>query len=561
MISWIQRYFQHHFKVIFAVLLGLIIISFVFTIGAAPGIGQAERQVVERHFFSYNLGLQSDQQRLMGDAGLSANLRMGGFGNLDSDQIQNYAFQRAATLHLADEWHIPAATPAEIEKQVKTLRMFAGPDGQFDAKAYQTFRDNLKTSPRGFTEGDIVRVIGDDIRAEKVQALLAGPGYVLPVEVKNQISRADTSWTLGVTAADYAAFKPEIKPTDAELTTFFEQSGVRYDVPPRVTVSYVEYPAANFLPQVNVTEPEVRAFYDANPSRFPKPADPAKPASPTPSVTPSVDPSADFAAVKDNVEAALKAERAQKLAAKAASDLSLALYEARASTPAALETFLASQKLEAKSLPPFTRDAPPAQLGNSPEIAAEAFRLGKERITSDALNTPSGAVILIWKESLPSKKPLFTEVRDKVAADYIENERRKRFVELGKTIKAQIETRLKAGDSFEKAAEAAASSAGLTLETRTLPAFTLRARPQDIDFSVLGTLEGLEKGEVSDLVLNADKGLFVYAVDKKEPDVTEANPQFAETRQQIASYNGRFGASAYISELVEKELKKSEPKL
>src|SRR5687768_8865816 len=54
MISWIQRYFQHHFKVIFAVLLGLIIISFVFTIGAAPGIGQAERQVVDRYFFGYN---------------------------------------------------------------------------------------------------------------------------------------------------------------------------------------------------------------------------------------------------------------------------------------------------------------------------------------------------------------------------------------------------------------------------------------------------------------------------------------------------------------------------
>jgi peptidyl-prolyl cis-trans isomerase D len=561
MISWIQRYFQHHFKVIFAVLLGLIIISFVFTIGAAPGIGQADRQVVDRYFFDYNLSRQSDQQRLMGDAGLSANLRMGGFGNLDSDQIQNYAFQRAATLHLADEWNIPAATPAEIEKQVKTLRMFAGQDGQFDAKAYQTFRDNLKTSPRGFTEGDIVRVIGDDIRAEKVQTLLAGPGYVLPAEVKSQISRADTSWTLAIAAADYAAFKPEIKPTDAELTTFFEQSGGRYDIPPRVVVSYVDFPAANFLSQVTLTDTEVRAFYDANPSRFPKPADPAKPASTTPDITPSVDPSADFAAVKDKVEAALKTERAQKLATKAASDLSLALYEAKASTPAAVEAFLANQKLEAKTLPPFTRDAPPPQLGNSPAIAAEAFRLGQARVTSDALNTPSGAVILIWKESMPSHKPLFTEVRDKVAADYIENERRKRFVELGKAVKSQLETRLKAGDTFEKAAETAGENAGLKLEKRTLPAFTLRTRPQDIDFSVLGTLEGLDKGEVSDMVMNADKGLFVHAVDKKEPDVTDANPQFAETRQQIASYNGRFGASAYISELVEKELKKSEPKL
>jgi peptidyl-prolyl cis-trans isomerase D len=127
-------------------------------------------------------------------------------------------------------------------------------------------------------------------------------------------------------------------------------------------------------------------------------------------------------------------------------------------------------------------------------------------------------------------------------------------------MKAEIEKRLQAGEPFEKAAAAAATTAGIKLETKTLPAFTLRSRPQDIDYSVLGTLESLDKGKVSDMAINADKGLFVYAVDEKAPDVTEANPQFAETRQQIASYNGRFGASAYVSELVERELKRTEPK-
>ena len=561
MISWIQRYFQHHFRVVFAVLLGVVIISFVFTIGASPGIGRADRRMVDRHFFGYNLSLQSDQQRLMGDAGLSANLRVGAFGNLGAEQIQNYAFQRAATLYLADKWHVPPATSAEIEKQVRTLRMFSGPDGQFDAKAYQTFRDNLKTNPRGLSEGDIVRVIGDDVRAEKVQALLAGPGYVLPAEIKNQIASADTSWTLATASADYAAFKPEIKPTDAELTTFFEQSGVRYDIPPRVVVSVVDFPAANYASGINVTDADVRAYYDANPSRFPKPADPAKPAPAAPSVTPPADPAADFAAVRPQVEAALKQERAQKLAVKAASDLSLALYEAKAKTAAAIDAELAARKITAKTLPPFTRDAAPAELGGSREIAAEAFRLNADRVASDALSTPNGAVVLVWRETQPSFKPLFTAVREKVAADYIESERHKRFVELGKTLKSQIESRLKAGDSFDKAAAAAASSANLKLETKTLPAFTLRGRPQDVDYSVLGTLERLEKGQVSDMVLSPDKGLFVYAVDKKAPDVTDTNPQFADTRKQIASYNGRFNASAYISELVENELKKSEPKM
>jgi peptidyl-prolyl cis-trans isomerase D len=554
MISWIQRYFQHHFKVIFAVLLGVIIISFVFTIGAAPGLGSADRRMVDRPFFGYNLSLQSDQEKIGRNAQLSFSLNP----RYEFQDLQNYALYRVASLHLADQWHIPETTTDEITERIKTMPAFFGADRQFDAKAYQTFRDNLKTNAGGVTEADIVRVIGDDVRVEKVQKLLSGPGYVLPAEIKTQLAVADTSWTVAVANADYNAFKPEIKPTDTELAQFFEQSGARYDIPPRVVVSYVEFPTASFAPSVNVTEMEVRAFYDANPARFPKPSDPTKPA--TPSVT--LDPSGDFALVRPQVEAALKQERAQKLAAQAASDLQLAIFNAQANlkSPEAVEQFLASKKLTAKTLPPFTREAAPAELGGSPQIAAEAFRLGKEKLTSDVIPTPVGAAILIWKETQPSRKPLFTEVRDKVAADYVENERRKRFVELGKTVKAQLEARLKGGDTLEKAA-AAAGTAGIKLETKTLPAFTLRSPPQDIDYSVLGTLERLEKGQVSDMVIRSDKGVFVYAIDKKVPDISDANPQFAETRKQIASNNARFGGSSYIFELIEKELKKSEPRV
>ncbi len=561
MISWIQKYFQQHFKVMFAVLLGVIIISFVFTIGAAPGIGRADRRMIDREFFGYNLALQSDQQRLFGDAGLSAQLRVGAFAQLENEQIQNYAFQRAATLHLADAWHLPEATNDEIKKQIETLRMFAGQDGQFDAKTYTTFRDNLKTNPRGRTEADIRRIISDDVRAEKVQELLAGPGYVLPGEIKRQLVQADTSWTLATASADYAGYKPEIKPTDAELTAFFEQSGGRYDIPPRIVVSYVDFPALNYVTKVEVNEAEVRAYYDANPASFPKPANAPKPILPSPLLTPpAADPAADFIAVRAQVESTLKLQKAQKLASKAASDVSLALYEAKATTQPAIDAQLAKLQLKPKDLAPFSREAAPLELSGSPELAAQAFRLNKDKLVSDALTTPTGAVILFWKDTQPTRKPTFTEAREKIATDYLESERRKRFVEVGKSVKSQIEARLKAGDTIEVAAATAATTSGLKIEAKTLAPFTLRSRPQDADYTVLSTLERLEKGQLSDMSMGADKGIFVYAVEKKAPDVSDANPQFAETRKQIASYSGRAGAGAYLSELVEKELKRSEPK-
>jgi len=559
MISWIQKYFQTHFRIIFTVLLGVLIISFVFTIGAAPGIGDAQhRGLTERQFFGYNLASQRDQERLMGDAGLSANLRVGPFAGLDAAQIQNYAFQRAAALHLASEWGVPAATSAEIEAQVKTLRMFAGQDGQFDPKAYQNFRDSLKTNPRGATEADIARVLNDDVRAEKVNNLLAGPGYVLPADVKSQVARADTSWTLATAAVNYAAFNPEIKPGETDLTQFFEQAGGRYDIQPRLVVSYLDFPVSDFLSKVTVTDAEVRAHFDANPARFPKPTDAKAP--PPALAAIATDTSADFNAVRPQVEAALKRERAQRLADKNASDISLALFEAKANSPAALETFLASRNLKAQAAPAFSREAAPAELGSSPAVAAEAFRLNQDRLVSDAISTPNGAVILIWRETQPTRRPLFAEVRDRVQADFIENEKRKRFVEAGRKAKSQIEARLKAGDTFDQAAAAASSSTGLKLDTKTLTPFTLRNRPADVDFTVLGTLERLGPGQVSDMAVTGEAGIFVYAVEKKAPDLTEANPAFAETRKQLASYTSRLGSSAYITEMVERELQKTEPK-
>jgi peptidyl-prolyl cis-trans isomerase D len=553
MISWIQRTFQQHFKAVFAVLLGLIIISFVFTIGAAPGVGRADRTALKREFFGYNLGSPDDQQRLMGDAGLSANLQVG-YG-LEAEQVQNYAFQRAATLHLADELKIPVATTSEIADQIKTLRAFAGQDGQFDANAYKTFRDNLKSNPR-LTEADIARVIGDDVRADKVQKLLGGPGYVLPGDVKNQLARADTTWTLGTATVDYSTFNPALNPTDAELTKFFEESSFRYEISPRVVASYADFPSSDYLGQVKVSETEIRAYYDANPSRFPKPAVDLKAPAPA-----KADPAADYAAVHRQVEAALKTERAQRLAAKAASDFVFSLYESKAVAGSpALANALAALKAPVKPLAPFTRESGPAEFGAAgPAAAEEAFKLGKDRPYTDAVSTSAGAAVLFWKETQPARKPAFTEVRDKVSTDYVENEKRKRFVELGRTLRGLIENRLKAGDTFEKAAAAASTGTSAKIEAKTIPPFTLRNRPQDLDYTVLGALERLEKGQVSDLAIAADKGTFVYVADKAVPDFSWNNALFATTRTQLGTYNARLSSNSYLGEIVERELKRSEP--
>lgn len=550
MISWIQKYFQHHFKTIFAVLLAVTIISFIFTIGATPGIGRAERQTLERRVFGYNLGSAEDQQKLFGDAAISAQLQTGYIS--DEGELQNYGFQRAALLSLADQLHLPSPSKQEVADFIKTLRVFTGEDGQFSATRYAQFRDSLKNNPAR-NEASVSRILADDVRIHKVQSLLGGPGYVMPSDVKTQLEQADASWTLGIATVDYASFKPSIPVDDAILKKFYDENAFRYEIPPRVVVSAAEFSATALLPTINVTEADVRAFYDANPARFPKPAaDPKTPA--------KIDPAADFAAVRPQVEAALKLDRARRDAAKSAADFSFALYE-RKLKPGTPEfvTFLASKNITLKPLAPFTREAGPTEFGGSQEIAAEAFRLNQERVVSDAVNTSSGAVVLFWNDLQPARQPALAEVREKVSADYVDGEKRKRFVELGRTIRSTIEARLKAGDAFDKAVAAAASANSVKIDAKMLPAFTRRQPPQDLDYTVYTVLDRLEKGRVSDMTMARDHGLIVYAADKKLPDLSETSPQFAAVRSQIATGSARIAMSSYIRDTVEDELKRSEP--
>ncbi len=550
MISWIQRTFQRHFKLVFAFLLFAMAVPLIVIFNPSSGFGRGDRKIVSRPFFGLNLASQEDQQRLMGDANLSASLQLGSM-DLDGSQLQDYALQRRASLYLADELHVPDPSDAELANFVKTLRAFTGEDGQFDPKRYASFRDSLKANSR-LSEAAVGRVLKDDLRARTVQRLLGGPGYVLPVDVRQQLARGDSTWTVAIATADYASFDPGIKPTEAELAKFFDENSFRYEIPPRVSASYVAFSSVDFLSQVNVTDDEVKAYYDANPARFPNPAAAKQPKDA------KVDAAANFAAVRAQVATTLRLERAQRLALKAASDFAFALYEGKVTAGPALDAALASRKLSLQTLAPFTQETGPAELGSSPEIGEEAFKLGKDRFFSDAISIPTGAAVLFWNETLPSRKPIFAEVHAKVSADYIDSEKRRRFTELGRTLRAQVESRLKAGEPFDKAVAAAAGST-VKVETKTLAPFNLRQPPPEADYSVLGALERLDKGQLSDLIATKDKGYLVYAVDKKLPDFSETNPQYASTRAQLAAYSARLDTSATLSELVAQELKKTEP--
>ncbi len=559
MISWIQRTFQQHFRAVFAVLLAVTIISFIFTIGNIPGIGRAGPRTYSQFFFGHDLSKQGVSESMTGDAALSVQLQAG-YMAADSSQLQEYGLQRTAALALAEQLKYPAPTRDELASYIRGLRAFAGPDGQFDANRYAAYRDSIKASNRG-AEADVSRVLNDDVRISQLQHLLGGPGYVLPGEVRAQLARADASWTIAVATADFADFKPQIPVTDDALKRYYDEKSFNYTVPPRVGVDYVEYRTSDFLGAVTLTPAEVRAYYDENPLRFPRPVEPkagADKKAGAPDAAKPSNPDADFAAVRAQVEQALREQRAARLAANAAADLTVAVYEQKLQphTPA-FDKFLADSKLTLKSVPPFEAGAVPSGLDWDSQIIGQAQKLSQDRPVSDALPKADGSLVLFWRETLPSYQPALAQVRDRATADYRENERQSLFVAMGPTIRAQIEARLKAGDSFEKAA--AAVTGLVKLAVKDYPAFVRRQPPKELGSPVLSALERLNQGQVSDLIPAADAGCFVYVREKKDPDMAETSPKFMATYAQLAQLDAGLSENLILREVVADELKRNAP--
>ena len=547
MISWIQTTFQRHFRFLFFGLLVVLIISFVFTIGA-PGIGSAEREIQARTYFDLNLSSPEDQGKLYIDANLSIALQAG-FQNIPQAQMQEFALERYAALYLADQINLPGPTEVELVEFIHEIRAFMGPTGEFDATSYASFRDNLKLSGQ-FTEADVDRVLRNDYRVREVQELLGGPGYVTGNEVNFQLARTDTTWGADVARIDYTTYAPTIEPSDDELQTYFEENAFRYDSAPQVRVSYIEFPATRYLAQIQLTEENIRAYYEANPARFPRAETATDTGTPEISVN---DPDIDFLAVRDQVSAALRYEQARRFSVEAAADLTVALFDS-APSPEAIETFVASQGDTLRSADPFDRASPPAFLNTAPQLVGTAFTLSADRRVSDPLPTAAGAVVLIWEESIPSAPSLYIAVTDAVRTDYVESQKRQRFVDLGRNLSESLADQVASGKSFADAVNALDNLEGATATVERHADFTRADPPEAFPRVSLGSLEGLSSGDVSEMVLSGEEGLLTHAVSRIAPALGTTDTRYVELKDQLGQLNSATTASGIMRTLISVQL-------
>lgn len=552
MISWIQHHLIRHGRWIFLTLLAVIIIAFVFTIGNTPGCTTDRTNYQENLFYGIDLNAPREREPLVEKVSLSAYLN--GRQIRTDQQFQGQLTSRIAMLHLADKIGIPAPSQEQLGEYIKTKNAFRGQDGEFSPDAYTRFVDQFESNPRA-PKGMVINVLEEDYRIEQVTEALSGPGYLLPTEASAQAQRSRTTLELATAELSYADFNPEIQPDEATLTEYYEANKERYEIPERIEASYVLFESDRYTGQLaEPDESELREHFAANRQEFVEAYKAANPETDSGGAAGS-DADSDaandetagdesgesaeavtFDKVKDAVARSLAEERAAEAANEAATAFAYQLYRDDIEfDSAAFNQLLNETDVSLTEIEPYTESGA-SQRALSPEMLESAFALTGKRYYSDAYEVDGGYAVLIYEGRIDPVIPPFEDIAGEVAADYRTEEKRRLFNEKGEELEAELEAELAEGTAFSQAAE----SRGL--EVDSYESFEVKDAPEDLNRSALQRAQSLDEGDVSPMLTSADTGIFVYVESKEVPELSDEDPDLAESRSMLerwASYTTR----------------------
>lgn len=541
MITWLQNNLEKHFRSVFIILLVVIIVAFVFTIGAMPSGGPSGKKN-DLKFYEIDLSTQASRQQFFSGAQLSAYIQLNGM-RMPENSMEQYAFNRATALHLANTHSIPTPNKEELSEFVQTLQIFQTPTGEFSPQQYASFVDQMELAA-GFSKANLSEVLSDEWRIQKIYDVLSGPSFVQKDEILDVLKANKTEWTVAVAELDLGSYNPQIDVTDAKLQEYYDANSFRYATPDRRIISYASFNAIEFRDQVEATDEQLVEYFTLNQDNYTKPALDATAEEKTIPQT--------FEEAKAQVKFDYQLAQGKRAAQETAQNIILSILEKEVPFDSdEFKAILSEAKAELKTTAPFAADETPIGTSWSQDTLATAFELSESRYFSDPILEGDTAIVLFFKSEIPSTVPGLEAIKEDVALDYRAEELRRLQVARGEELQKILSD---AGASLETF-EAAAKEAGLT--TKTYEKFTRSAPAEELSPSIAYGISNLSQGDVTPMSIQGNAGQLAYVVEKETPVIEESGAEFETSSETLKVTYERYVVSQYISELASNELVRS----
>src|SRR5439155_398697 len=228
-------------------------------------------------------------------------------------------------------------------------------------------------------------------------------------EVRDEFLRANQEAQVNFVVLKKDDFSKKVKPSDADLKTYFEAHKDKYHIREQRRAQYLLFPLAALAPTISVTEQELKERWEQEPQEE------------------TVDANhiikvlrhdiPNFESSRKSLERAVQMDRASELLKKKAAEAGQLAAKQKDLQEVGKEIKIPFEVRETGFL---SKDSDPFPNNVSQPLLDEIFRLKNLAYVGNAVEHPSCQAIPKLMETKLPKPPEFKEARDRVEKDYIE---------------------------------------------------------------------------------------------------------------------------------------------
>ena len=251
--SWIT-------KVIF----GAIIVVFVFWGGSAYLSREANKVAkIDRHIISlqqyskaYSDMLKYYQQQF-GEAFTpemikKLNLKTQALEQLIDDYILRVEASKLGVT-VSDE---------ELHKAIQSVPAFSDENG-FNVENYKRILAYERMTPHEFEEGQ-----RRNIFQQRVYSMITENVMVESAEVEALFKQKNDTFNLYYIPVESKRFEQVVSPDEEQIKEYYDKNRESYKIPPKIRLSYIEFPAEAYLKDIEVSQDEAKEYYDSHKDQY-----------------------------------------------------------------------------------------------------------------------------------------------------------------------------------------------------------------------------------------------------------------------------------------------------
>ncbi|HQI02798.1 MAG TPA: SurA N-terminal domain-containing protein, partial [Deltaproteobacteria bacterium] len=246
------------------IIFGAIIIVFVFWGGStyltreSSKIAKIDRYIITQQQYAkaYEDALSMYQSQL-GNA-------------LTPDMIKQLDLKNKVLDQMIDEYVLDyeakklgiTVSDEELQMAIRNFPPFQE-DGQFSPENYRRVLAYQRLTPAQFE--DMQR---KEVLKQRIYALIAENVVVSPAEVSSLYKYQNDVFNLSYVTIDAQAYEKDMNVSDQEAAAFYDANKERYKIPPKIALTYILFPSVNYTKDVTVTPDDVKGYYDSHKDEF-----------------------------------------------------------------------------------------------------------------------------------------------------------------------------------------------------------------------------------------------------------------------------------------------------